>query len=270
MMGPASFKDPSPSGSAAHCGRVGEMTDDESVDVTSSPANRGDAASEDLAVALSRIARSLEHEDDVQGTLDAIVGSAVGTVPGAQHASISMVKNRRQVTTVASTSELPRRTDQAQYNAGEGPCLDVLYLRRTVQVPDMATEQRWPGFSRRASELGAGSMLSVQLFVEGDDLGALNLLSESPHAFDDDSEHVALLFASHAAVAIIGAEKEAQFRDALVRRDHIGQAMGIVMERYALSSKRSFAVLARLSQDQNLKLHDLARQIVETRDLPGS
>ncbi|HEX5331822.1 MAG TPA: GAF and ANTAR domain-containing protein [Cellulomonas sp.] len=245
------------------------MTDTESEDTSPSRSNRGDATSEDLAVALSRIARNLEHKDDLQGTLDAIVGSAVGTVPGAQHASISMVKNRRQVTTTASTSELPRRTDQAQYDAGEGPCLDVLYKKQTVQVPDMATEQRWPGFSRRASELGAGSMLSVQLFVEGDDLGALNLLSESPHAFNDDSEHVALLFASHAAVALIGAERQAQFRDALVRRDHIGQAMGIVMERYGLSAKRSFAVLARLSQDQNLKLHDLARHIVYTRTLPS-
>ena len=223
---------------------------------------------EDLAAELSRVARDLEHEEDLQGTLDAIVGAAVGTVPGAQHASISMVKGRREVVTSSSTSDLPRKTDQAQYDAGEGPCLDVLYQRRTVHVPDMATEKRWPGFSLAASRLGAGSMLSVQLFVDGDDLGALNLLSESPHAFTQDSEQVALLFAAHAAVAIVGAEKEEQLRDALVRRDVIGQAMGIVMERYGLTAKRSFSVLTRLSQHRNLKLHDLARHIVETRALP--
>jgi len=225
---------------------------------------------EDLAVALSRIARTLEHTDDLQGTLKAIVSCAIGTVPGAQHASISAVKMRREVTTPVSTSELILQVDQAQYDAGEGPCLDVLYARRTVHVTDMATEQRWPGFSRKASELGAGSMLSVRLFVEGDDLGALNLVNESPHAFDDDSEHVALLFASHAAVAIVGAERQEQFRDALVRRDVIGQAMGIVMERYGLAPERSFAVLARLSQDANRKLHDLAQELVETRHLPRS
>ncbi|MCL3862392.1 GAF and ANTAR domain-containing protein [Actinotalea sp. K2] len=223
----------------------------------------------DLAAELSRVALSLEQEEDLQGTLDAIVGAAIGTVPGAQHASISMVKDRREVITRASTSELPRRTDNAQYDAGEGPCLDVLYHRRTVQVPQMATEQRWPRFSATASRLGAGSMLCVRLFVNGDDLGALNLLSESPHAFSQDSEDVALLFATHAAVAIVGAAKEEQLRDALVRRDTIGQAMGIVMERYGLTPKRSFAVLARLSQHRNIKLHDLARQIVQTRLLPG-
>ena len=245
------------------------MTDNDRNDPAPSRGPGAGLVPEDLAAELSRVALSLEHEEDLQGTLDAIVGAATGTVPGAQHASISMVKDRREVITRASTSDLPRRTDQAQYDAGEGPCLDVLYQRRTVQVPDMATEQRWPGFSHAASLLGAGSMLSVQLFVKGDDLGALNLLSESPHAFTQDSEHVALLFAAHAAVAIVGAEKEEQLRDALVRRDVIGQAMGIVMERYGLTPKRSFAVLARLSQHRNLKMHDLARQIVQTRILPG-
>jgi GAF domain-containing protein len=246
------------------------MAEVEGQDTTPSPGGGGDGAPDDLAVALSRIARSLEHEDDVQGTLDAIVSSAIGTVPGAQHASISKIKNRREVTTVASTSELSRRVDQAQYDASEGPCLDVLYQRRTVHVPDMATERQWPGFSRKASELGVGSMLSVQLFVEGDDLGALNLINESPHAFDEDSEHVGLLFASHAAVAIVGAEREAQFRDALALRDVIGQAMGILMERHGFTANRSFAVLVRLSQNQNRKLHDLARQIVDARVLPGT
>ncbi len=246
------------------------MTNIESEETTASPGSRGNSTPEDIAVALSRIARSLEQKDDIQGTLDAIVSSAIGTVPGAQHASISKIKNRREVTTVASTGELSRSVDQAQYDANEGPCLDVLYQRRTVQVPDMATERQWPGFSRKASELGAGSMLSVQLFVEGDDLGALNLINESPRAFDEDSEHVGLLFASHAAVAIIGAEREAQFRDALALRDVIGQAMGILMERHGLTANRSFAVLVRLSQNQNRKLHDLAQQIVDTRELPGT
>ena len=224
----------------------------------------------ELAAQLSDLARSLEQEDDLQATLDAIVVAAVGTVPGAQHASISMVKDRRTVTTRSSTGELPRGTDQAQYEAGEGPCLETLYEQHSVQVPDMAGEKRWPEFSRRATALGAGSMLCVQLFVEGDNLGALNLLSESPHAFDDPAEHVAMLFATHAAVAIVGAEKEAQLRDALARRDIIGQAMGIVMERYGLSSKRSFAVLTRLSQHNNRKLHELASDIIETRALPSA
>jgi GAF domain-containing protein len=221
-----------------------------------------------LAVELSRLALSFEDEGDLQGTLDAIVGAAVGTVPGTEHASISMARGRRHVSTRASTGDLPRHSDQAQYDTAQGPCLDTLYERHTVHLPDMATERRWPAFAEQAHALGVGSMLCVQLFVMGDDLGALNLLSSVPRAFDESAEHVALLFATHAAVAIMGAEKEEQLRDALSRRDIIGQAMGIVMERYGMTAPRAFSVLTRLSQNSNRKLFELAAEIVETRDLP--
>ena len=222
----------------------------------------------DLAAEMSRLALSFEDEGDLQATLDAIVSAAVGTVPGAEHASISMVRGRRHVTTRAATGDLPRRSDQIQYDTGEGPCLDALYERRTVRLPEMATETRWPAFAAAAHELGVGSMLAVQLYVKGDDLGALNLMSSVPNGFEEDAEHVALLFASHAAVAIIGAEKEEQLRDALGRRDIIGQAMGIVMERYGLTAPRAFSVLTRLSQNSNRKLFELAAEITDSRDLP--
>jgi hypothetical protein len=88
----------------------------------------------------------------------------------------------------------------------------------------MASETRWPEFARRASQAGAASMLSLQLYVEGDNLGALNLYSRTPNAFDDESEQVGLLFASHAAVAYAGVRKEAQLARAVDSRDLIGQA----------------------------------------------
>lgn len=221
-----------------------------------------DGAAPDLAADLSRLARELEDEDGLAATLDAIVHAAVGSVPGAEHASISMVRGRREVTSRAATSDLARTNDRAQYEAGEGPCLESLFERRTVSVPDMAVESRWPAFSQRSSGLGVSSMLSVQLFVAGDDLGALNLLSTQPHAFDEGSEHIALLFASHAAVAIVGAEQEEQLLDALAQRDVIGQAMGVLMERYGITSSRAFGLLTRVSQRNNVRLLELAGEIV--------
>ncbi|MEP7766181.1 GAF and ANTAR domain-containing protein [Sanguibacter sp. 25GB23B1] len=221
-----------------------------------------DRAGPDLAADLSRLARSLEDEDGLDATLDAIVHAAVVSVPGAEHASISMVRGRREVTSRAVTSDLARKNDRAQYDAGEGPCLESLFERRTVTVPDMAAESRWPVFSERSSGLGVASMLSVQLFVAGDDLGALNLLSTRPHAFDEGSEHIALLFASHAAVAIVGAEQEEQLLDTLAQRDVIGQAMGVLMERYGVTSSRAFGLLTRVSQRNNVRLFELAGEIV--------
>ena len=217
-----------------------------------------------LALRLGELARTLEQEHDLQGTLDAIVHAAVQTIPGVQHASISTVSRRREVTTQASTDDLPIAVDQAQYETNQGPCMDTLYERVTERLSDLTTETRWPAFIARARALGVGSMLSIQLYVHGDDLGALNLISTEPHAFDDESEHVGLLFASHAAVAMAGAQHEQQLRHGMARRDIIGQAKGILMERFHLDAEQAFRLLARLSQDTNIPLHDLAAQLSQT------
>lgn len=232
------------------------------------PSNGGTGADrDDLADRLSELARSLQDEADSDETLDAIVHAAVGTVPGAQHASISAVRDHREVQTRAATGELSRAVDRAQYDSGEGPCLDTLYAQVTVRMPDLAAEDRWPEFSRRAGELGVGSMLAVQLFVAGDDLGALNLLSEDANAFSDESEHVALLFAAHAAVAMAGAQKQDNLRRALQTRELIGQARGILMERFKITSDQAFALLVRASQHTNRKLHDVAEELCNTGEL---
>lgn len=149
---------------------------------------------------------------------------------------------------------------------GQGRCLDAIDKQRTVRVPDLATEERRLEFSARAAALGAGSMLAFQVYVEGDNLGALNLFATKPHAFDDDSEHVGLLFAAHAALAYVGRRREAQLTVGLSTRDVIGQAKGILMERYKLRADKSFRVLVRCSQERNLKLHDVALQLVEQAD----
>ena len=235
-----------------------------------SSSDTGETAGQDdeLAGRPSDLARLLEKQDDVEQTLTAIVHSAVGTVPGAEHASISVVQRRREVHTRASTSELPRAVDHAQYDTGQGPCLDTLFEQQTVRLPDVPGERRWPEFTQRAAELGVGSMLGLQLYVEGDDLGALNLLSTQPDAFDDESEHVALLFASHAAVAMAGAEQQQRLRSAMHTRDLIGQAKGILMERFKITGDRAFRVLVHASQTSNRKLSEIAQDLVDSGELP--
>jgi GAF domain-containing protein len=201
--------------------------------------------------------------------LTEIVVAAVAMVPGADEGSVSFVTGRRQVTSEAATGDLPVRVDALQYETRQGPCLDAVYEQHTVRVDDLATEQRWSLFARRASEAGAASMLSLQLFVEGDNLGALNLYGRSPNAFTDESEQVGLLFASHAAIAYAGVRKEAQLAQALANRDLIGQAKGILMERHKISGARAFLVLSRVSQTSNRKLHDIADELVRTGMMPA-
>jgi len=107
-----------------------------------------------------------------------------------------------------------------------------VWEQQTVRIPAMATESRWPHFAAAAIQAGGWvAMLCFQLFVEGDNLGALNLYAATAGAFTEESETVGLIFATHTAVALAGAQQEHQLSTALASRDIIGQAKGIVMER---------------------------------------
>ena len=224
----------------------------------------------ELAERLAELARSLHEQPDVEETLTAIVTAAVATVPDAEHASISAVRRRREVHTIASTGPLPNEVDRAQYTTQQGPCLDSLYEQKTVRLPRLAEEQRWPEFVGLAAELGVGSMLAVQLFVVGDDLGALNLFSTHVDAFDDEDEHVALLFATHAAVAMADAQATERLERAVNSRDLIGQAKGILMERFRTTDHQAFLLLVHASQATNAKLTAIAEELVRSGELPGS
>jgi GAF domain-containing protein len=220
-----------------------------------------------LAEKLSNLSRDLQEEKDVDRTLEAIAQAATGTVPGAEHASISLIDRRRELHTRAATGELPRAVDKAQYDTGEGPCLDALYECRTVRLPDLDAEARWPKFAAQAREMGLASMLAMQLYVHGEDLGALNLHSTHRDAFGDESEQIGLLFAAHAAVALAGAQNEEHLYTALSHRDVIGQAKGILMERYKIDAQDAFRLLVVASQNTNIKLHEVAEYLARTGQL---
>jgi GAF domain-containing protein len=225
----------------------------------------------DLADVMSRTARRLQEEHgDVEATLQAITAAAVQTVPPAEECSITYVLGRRNLEPRASTSDLPRQVDALQQELGQGPCLDAVRHQEVVRVDDVGADERWPDFGRRAAELGVGSMLCLQLFVQGDQLGAMNLYAGRPAAFDAESEDIGRMLAAHAAVAVAGAAHEQDLRSAVDSRDVIGQAKGILMERHKLTADRAFAVLARVSQELNRKLVDIARELTTTGSVPGA
>jgi len=223
---------------------------------------------EDLGEVMGRIARTLQEEHgDVDATLQSITTAAVDTVAGAEFASVSLVRGRR-VESRGATSERAREIDQLQTDVDEGPCLDSLRNEETVHVTDFATERRWPRFAAAAAERGARSLLSFQLFTEGDNLGALNLYAGQPDSFDADDETVGALFAAHAAVALSAAQQEQNLRQAIDNRDLIGQAKGILMERYWLTASQAFELLVRASSHTNRKLFDVAEELTSTGSMP--
>jgi len=223
----------------------------------------GVPAAHALGAAMGELARALQHEHASEhATLDAVTAAAVGAVPGAEHASISLVVRGKTVESRAATDPLAERMDARQTELGQGPCLDAVWEQESVHIPNMAAESRWPRFTAAAVEAGIGAMLCFQLFVADAKLGALNLYASRAGAFDEEARFTGLMFATHAAVAITGARQEETLSAALAHRDIIGQAKGIVMERFHLDAPRAFALLTRLSQTENIKLRDIATQLV--------
>lgn len=233
-----------------------------------SPADTGTTSDDDqLARQLSDFARRAQSEEDPGLMLDEIVKAAVALIPGVDEASISVTTGRRDVSSQHPSGELPAKVDAVQTETGQGPCIDAAYEHETVRVPDMSSEDRWPRFAARASALGAASMLSIQLWVENDNLGALNLYSYTADSFTDESEHVGLLFASHAAIAFAGADRVHHLNIAVARRDLIGQAKGILMERFKITADQAFGILVRVSQERNRKLFEVAEDLAQTGQL---
>jgi GAF domain-containing protein len=222
----------------------------------------------DLGQVMGDIARTIQSEHgDVDRTLAAITGAARDAIPGADSVSVSFVTGRIAHSR-AATDELPQLVDELQSRLDEGPCLDALREQSTVRVDDATTEKRWPGFAAEATKIGMGSSVSFQLFVEGDTLGALNVYSDHAYAFDEESESIGLVFASHASIALAAARQEENLRRAMDHRDLIGQAKGILMERHRLTAEQAFHVLARTSTHTNRKLFELAEELTTTGTMP--
>ncbi|WP_432503411.1 GAF and ANTAR domain-containing protein [Kineococcus arenarius] len=222
------------------------------------------AAPLDLVNALADMARELQRQEDPQAVMERIVLAAVALVPGAEDATITRVNGRRHVFSQAASSKRAQRLDELQEQTGQGPCLDTLYTQQTTRVRDLATETRWPLLAEHTAHANVRSMLCFQLFVAGDNLGALNLISARPDAFDDEAEEIGLPFATHAAIALADAEQLVHVRTAMAGRDVIGQAKGILMERYKITADQAFALLTRVSQDSNRKLREIAEELAAT------
>ncbi len=229
----------------------------------------------DFSALIGTVARGLLAEPDVQQTLQRAVQLAAehlaaGHAGGEVYASVAVVRNRRRVETEASSDERATRADAMQYELGQGPCLDAIWVQETFQIQDLATEARYPQWSRRVvRDTGIRSSLSFQLFTSGESLGALNLYCPHPHGFDEEDRAEGLMFAAHAAVALASAQTEEQLRSAIASRTILGQAQGILMERYKITPEKSFEILRRVSQDISLKVRDVARRLVETGETPG-
>jgi hypothetical protein len=217
---------------------------------------------DDAMTAASRRLSEALAPGDLDRTLDQITQAAVEVLPQVELASITVKHAGGQLQTYAPTDPVLLDLDAAQYELQEGPCYEAAVDTVHVFAPHLAEDPRFPRYAPVAVAAGIEAQAGLRLFDAGGSQGALNLYAPRAGAFTD-IDAVADLFAHQSAMAIAYAREITQLREAVVTRQLIGQAVGVAMERFELDEARAFGFLARLSQDNNVKLREVARRLLE-------
>lgn len=219
----------------------------------------------DLALRMAELARviALRKVDDV---LVDVTAAAKELIPGVDLAGVLLVGKGHTHETLAPTNDLMFQLDELQMRYGEGPCVEAALDEIVVRIDDFRDEPRFPNYAPEVVKLGVLSALSFKLYTADRTAGALNLFGFQPKLWDSEAETVGMVLAAHAAAAILASREGDQLQSALSTRDRIGQAKGIIMERFKIDDVRAFAMLRQLSQDTNIKLIDVAQRVIDTRE----
>lgn len=224
---------------------------------------------EDPADVFSRLAVEL-HDASMSGveeTAQTLVQFAVHAI-GCTYAGLAL-NQRGALEAAAVSDERLEALDQFQLDTGEGPLITAFTYDTVVRVRDAATDPRWPLWAGKAVLLGVRGVLQVPLRCGDQTLGVLGLYSTGPDAFGTDDEAIAKVLSRHVCIAVTTARRTENLTQAVDARKLVGQAMGILMERYDIDHDRAFALLRRYSQDTNTRLRDVAQLLIDTRRLPS-
>ncbi|BBZ16312.1 GAF and ANTAR domain-containing protein [Mycolicibacterium gadium] len=231
---------------------------------------RCDDDTEIVRKAMAELAANLSTPTEITAVLEAVTSLAVQLIPAVDFADVLLV-DEHEHRTVAPTDPLAVDLDSLQLDLQEGPCLGALVEDATIVAPDLANEVRWPRFSEAAASRGVASMMAFRLYTYPKATprgiggrGALNLFSRSQCEFDLEDQALGGMLATHAATALVAADRQRQFESALASRDVIGQAKGVLMERFKVDAVRAFAMMTKLSQDSNTPIRVLAQRIVDS------
>jgi GAF domain-containing protein len=234
-------------------------------DLATSSVHSGDGAADRFA----QLAVELHDSDGMEETVEAVVEFALQAL-SCSHAGVALAVRGGRLEVPAVTDPVVAEIYEFQTAGGDGPLVESMRDHATVLVRDTATETRWPDWAGMVLGLGVRSVLDVPLSTAAGTMGVLGLYSTEPDAFGTDDEAVAHILARHASIAVANARQEQSMAAAIDARKLVGQAMGILMERYDIDGDKAFAVLKRYSQDTNTKLRDVAQELVDTRKLPAS
>ncbi|MBV9723116.1 MAG: GAF and ANTAR domain-containing protein [Mycobacterium sp.] len=195
----------------------------------------------------------------------AVCVAATLMIPGCDHASL-MIRRDGAYSTAAVSDSVAHEIDKLELALGIGPCLDAIEQQSAQMESDLTVGTRWPDLAARVvAQTPVRAAMSVRLPVDRAKVGALNLFSDTPDAFDDTSVERALILAAFATVATIATahgEDAAALRRGLVTNRTIGKAIGVLMVLNNVSDDDAFDILRQTSQDTNVKVADIASDII--------
>ncbi|MFP5283616.1 MAG: GAF and ANTAR domain-containing protein [Actinomycetes bacterium] len=222
----------------------------------------------DLTPVLAQMGAVLLSPENITTTIELVTKLATRTIPGTMGSGVSLIDARGKRTTAAS-DPLVEQADALQYEFDAGPCLTAWRDQVSVVIDNIEQETRWPRWAAEVRGLGVQSMLSVPLVAGGTALGAMKVYSGHPAAYGSSAEYVLQLFAHQAAILLSNTQTLADARQlsvqltaALHNRDIIGQAKGILLAQGAPDAQAAFTMLVSASQRTNLKVSEVARQLV--------
>lgn len=230
------------------------------------PSSSSPATGVVVAAGLAQLTVELYAAASMAETVGRVLAYALRAT-GCDCAGVVLVQQGKNLQTAGVTDRRVEQADRLQLEYGEGPCVPVSKEHRSVLVCDTFVDLRWPRWSPRVAELGLRSVLTVRLFTTRSTLGALNLYRTRPDEFTAADKATARLLARHAAVAVATVRHASALAQAVEGRTLIGQAQGLLMERFAIDADQAFAMLVRYSQDNNVKLRIVADELVSTRRL---
>jgi len=223
-------------------------------------------AGHDLAARMAELARMFATPSRVEEILAGVTSAAVELISGADMAGVLLTGKGGKCDSLVDTDAIVAKLDAIQESEKEGPCFDAATDDELViRTNDFAADKRWPKFGPAAIELGVRSGLSFKLYSTTQTAGALNVFGSKPDTFTSESEAIGLVLASHAAAAILASRQGEQLQSAVASRDTIGQAKGIIMERFNVDAVRAFELLRQLSQTDNTPLAAIAQRVIDTR-----
>jgi GAF domain-containing protein len=215
--------------------------------------------------ALSEIVYSGESYDTVY---DALCRSTVEFVDGCDHASLMLRRNGR-IQTVGSSDAVAAGIDRLERAVNEGPCLDAIDESEPDQhiCTDLTAGSKWPTLAAMMLErTPVRGMAGFRIRQDGHKVGALNVFSDAPGALTEDSLTQAIMLAAFASVALAAldrGEEATTLRRGLESNREIGKAIGLLMAMHGIDDDQAFQMLSKVSQELNVKLAQVAAQVIE-------